>query len=85
VLPHAVNVSPSRRHSKPAPGSVAEKPKSAEPERCVPDGPVSIVVSGGVTSAASTVQVRLAGVASMLPAASMARTRKVWLPALRPA
>ena len=39
------------------------------------------VVSGAVRS---TVQVKLAGVASVLPAPSMARTGKVWLPAARP-
>ena len=40
-------------------------------------GPESIVVSGAVVS---TVKVRLAGVGSVLPAASMARTSKVWAP-----
>ena len=32
----------------------------------------------------STVQVRLAGVASVLPAATVALTSKVWVPLLRP-
>ena len=40
-----------------------------------------IVVSGGV---ASIVQVKPAGLVSMLPAASFARTLKVWLPSVRP-
>ena len=47
----------------------------------MPDGPDEIVVSGGVVSATATVHVRAAGVLSMFPAASIARTRKVWLPA----
>ena len=40
-----------------------------------------IVVSGAVVS---TVQVKLAGVASVFPAASVAFTWKVWLPSARP-
>ena len=64
------------------PVSVEVNVKLAELEATVPDGPEAIAVSGGVVS--WTVQVRLAGVASTLPAASMARTRKVWLPAARP-
>ena len=36
---------------------------------------------GGV---ASTVQVKTAALASVFPAASVARTRKVWLPSVRP-
>ncbi len=40
-----------------------------------------MVVSGG---AVSTVQVRVAGEASVLPAWSIARTAKVWLPSARP-
>ena len=39
-----------------------------------------IVVSGGVLS---TVQVYMGGAGSRLPAASIARTLKVWLPSLR--
>jgi hypothetical protein len=52
----------------------------------VPLGPELIVVCGGVVSDAGSwmVQLRLAGVASVLPAASIARTRKVWEPAARP-
>ena len=49
----------------------------------VPVGPLVIVVSGGVVSTGSvvsTVKVRLAGVASVLPAASVARTSKVCEP-----
>ena len=43
----------------------------------VPEGPDVIVVSG---VSVSTVKVRVAGVASVFPTASVARTRKVWLP-----
>ena len=42
-----------------------------------PLGPLSIVVSGGVVS---TVNVRVAGVGSTLPAWSIARTLNVWSP-----
>ena len=47
----------------------------------MPDGPASIVVSGGVVS---TVQVRLAGLGSVLPAGSVARTVNVCEPSARP-
>ena len=46
-----------------------------------PLGPVRIVVCGATVS---TVQVREAGVWSMFPAASMARTSNVWEPCERP-
>ena len=45
-------------------------------------GAVSIVVCGAIVS---TVQANVAGVGSTLPAASVARTWKVWLPSPRPA
>ena len=48
----------------------------------VPVGPAVIVVSGGVVS---TVKVRVAGVASVLPAGSVARTSKVCEPSSRAA
>ncbi len=47
-----------------------------------PLGPVSIVVCGAVVS---TVKLRVAGEASLLPAVSVARTSKVWGPWLRTA
>jgi hypothetical protein len=48
-------------------------------------GPAVIVVSGAVVSvAALTVQVRVAGVVSVLPATSVARTSNVCDAALRP-
>jgi hypothetical protein len=49
-----------------------------------------VVVRGGVVkkvvlgAVASTVHVKVAGVASTFPAASMALTEKVWLPSARP-
>ena len=67
----------SRRHSKLDPGSEEEKPKTGLVSLVVPDGPESIVVCGGV---ASMVQVRDAGVASVFPTASVARTSNVWEP-----
>jgi hypothetical protein len=64
-----------------SPSSVAEKLKSAELVLTVPEGPESMVVSGAVVS---TVQVKSAGVGSVLPASSVAFTEKVWEPSLRP-
>ena len=46
----------------------------------MPVGPESIVVSGATVS---TVKVRVAGVASTLPAASLARTSNVCAPCAR--
>ena len=43
----------------------------------VPAGPAVIVVSGATVS---TVKARVAGVASVFPAASIARTLNVWGP-----
>ena len=61
--------------------------KLAEAEPTVPDGPAEIVVSGGVRirqDGTLTVQVRVAGDASVLPAASVARTLNVWEPSASP-
>ena len=53
-------------------------------EEVVPEGPAVIEVCGGVVSAlASTVQLRLAGEPSVLPAASVARVEKVCAPTAR--
>ena len=49
----------------------------------VPAGPESIAGSGG--GAVSTVKARLAGLASALPAWSIARTSNVWAPSARAA
>ncbi len=65
---------PSRLHLKVEPSSLEEKTMLAELLVAMAGGPLSMVVSGGV---ASTVKARLAGVASSLPAGSVARTSKV--------
>jgi hypothetical protein len=57
------------------------KLKLGEVELDGSEGPVVIVVSGAVRS---TVHVWLAGVGSMFPAGSVARTWKVWLPVVKP-
>ena len=68
----AANDAPSTLHSNVA-GSLAMNSKCAHVSRVVPDGWAEvIVVSGGVVS---TVQVRSAGVGSVLPVVSVARTR----------
>ena len=69
-----MNVPVSRRHSNVEPGSELENVNVAVVTPIVPVGPESIVVFGAV---ASTVNVRDAGEASTLPAASVARTRNV--------
>jgi hypothetical protein len=67
-------------HSKVDPASEEENVNEAEVLLTLPDGPESMVVFGGVVSgggAVLTVQVRVAGVPSTLPAASVALTVKV--------
>ena len=56
------------------------------PRTCAPSaGAVSDTVGGVVSGAVvSTVQVRLAGVGSVLPAGSVARTVNVWEPSANP-
>ena len=49
----------------------------------VPSGPDVMLVSGGVVSGVPIVHVRVAGVGSVLPAASVARTLNVCDPAAR--
>ncbi len=61
-------------HSNVEPGLVEVKPKDGDALLVVPVGPLVIVVSGAVVS---TVNARVAGVASTLPAASVARTENV--------
>ena len=80
-----MKLDPSSEHVN-VDASVAEKVKVAEPDVTVPEGPESIVVSGGVVSAGGTltVQVLVAGDASVLPAASVARTLNVCDPFARP-
>jgi hypothetical protein len=76
----------SSLHSKLEPDSVDVNEKLAEVEVVVPEGPELIEVSGGVVSGgadASTVQLLVAGLGSTLPAASLARTEKLWAPSPR--
>ena len=61
--------------------SVPEKVKLADADPLRDGGPESIEVFGAVVS---IVQVELAGVASTLPAWSIARTSKVCEPSARP-
>jgi hypothetical protein len=78
-----LKVAPSSLHSKVEPVSLEVKANEADVLFTVPEGPDVMVVSGGVVSgggAVFTVQVRLAGVASTLPAVSLALTSKVWEP-----
>src|SRR6186997_1514016 len=79
-LVHAVQLPPSMRHSKLDPDSLELNAKVGVVFPDGLEGLESMVVFGGVRS---TVQVWLAGVASVLPAASGARTSKVWLPAVK--
>ena len=72
---------PSRRTSKVAPASDV-KTKDAAVAFVGSSGPDVMLVCGAVVS---IVQVKLAGVGSLLPAASRARTWKVCEPAPRPA
>ena len=67
--------------------SEEEKLNEADVLLTVPVGPESMVVFGGVVSgggAVFIVQVRVAGVASTLPAASVALTENVCEPSVRP-
>jgi hypothetical protein len=75
-------------HWKVEPLSVAEKAKLAEVDVVAPEGPELIEVSGAVVSAggvtACTVQLRVAGEASELSAASVALTEKECRPTPSP-
>ena len=77
----AMKAPPSRRTSKVAPTSDVNE-NDADVEFVGLSGRDVMVVSGAVVS---IVQVKLAGVASVLPARSVARTSKVCEPAARPA
>jgi len=76
-----VKLPESSLHSNVDPDSLEENVNVAEVDAVVPEGPESIVVSGAV---ASIVQVRVAGLASVLPAASTALTENVCAPSDRP-
>ena len=68
----------TRRSSRPR----SRRTRSSGPgSRSGRSGPASIVVCGATVS---TVHANAAGVGSTLPAASVARTWKVWLPSARP-
>jgi hypothetical protein len=77
----AEKAAPSKLHWKLDPASVDVKLKLGPVTFDGFVGPAVIVVSGAVRS---TVQVWLAGVASVFPAGSVARTWNVWLPAVKP-
>ncbi len=64
----------SIEHSKLEPASVEWNSKLGVESAVVPEGPASMIVSGAVVS---TVKERVAGVWSVLFAASIARTEKV--------
>ena len=82
----ALNVPPSSEHSKVAFWSSDVKLNVAFLSVVVaggaPPGGVPMVVSGATVSA-MTRQAKLAGVASTLPAGSVARTRSSWSPSAR--
>ena len=84
---HEPQAPASSRHWKVEPDSDELNVKLAEELVDVPEGPELIVVFGGVVSGggALTVQVRVAGVRSELPAASVARTLNVCEALVRPA
>jgi uncharacterized cupredoxin-like copper-binding protein len=69
------------RHWNVEPVSVELKVNVTLVALMTPVGPLRIDVSGGV---ASTVQLRVAGVGSTFPTASMARTLKVYTPVVSP-
>jgi hypothetical protein len=77
----AAKAAPSRLQANVEPASVDVKLKLGAVELLGLLGLAVIVVSGAVKS---IVHVKLAGVGSTLPAGSVARTWKVWLPAASP-
>jgi hypothetical protein len=84
VLVQAAKAAPSRAHWKLEPPSLEVKPKLALELVLKAGGPAVMVVFGGAVSAGDwIVQVWLAGVGSVLPAGSVARTWKVWEPSAR--
>jgi hypothetical protein len=81
-LEHAAQAPASTLHSNVGPGSLAENSKVGASSLDGSAGASSRVVFG---AAVSTVQVWDAGVGSVRPAESVARTSTVWLPSVRPA
>jgi hypothetical protein len=84
-LVHAPYAPLSTRHANVEPDSVEANANAGVASFVGPLGPAVIDVSGGVVSAGGLiVHVCEAGVASVLPAASVARTLNVCEPVLRP-
>jgi hypothetical protein len=80
----AAKAAPSSLHSKLEPDSLDENVKLALVLVVVAGGALPIVVSGAVVSGGGwIVQLWLAGEASTLPAASLARTSKLCAPTAR--
>ncbi len=79
---HAAHWAPVRRHSNVAEASGEENVNDGAVARVSPDGPP---VKAAVGAIVSTIQLRVAGVASVLPAASTARTLKECWPCPRSA
>src|SRR5512133_3556214 len=77
-LVHGDHAAPSRRHSDMEPDSLTVKTAEASPESVCGGGADVIVVFGAVVSIENE---RVAGVESVLPAASVARTPTEWFPA----
>jgi hypothetical protein len=78
---HDTNAAPSSEHSNVAPASLAARVRLAEVLVVLAAGPDGIVVCGAVES---TVQLQVAGVASIEPDESTARTRSSCAPSARP-
>src|SRR4051794_40113942 len=76
--PHAVQAPASSRHWNVAPGSLELKPKTAVEDAVAPDGPLSIVVLGGVVSTVNVCAVLF----PTLPAASTCSATTVYVPSL---
>ena len=74
------NAAPSTLHSKPVTASFAENAKLGDRSLLRAPGVESIVVTGAPVS---TTHVKVEGEGSMFPAASTARTWKVWPPSTR--
>jgi len=84
-LVHADQAEPSSWQAKVEPLSLEEKEKLALVEVVVEGGEEETLVSGGVVSGSLlTVQLKVAGVWSVLPDPSVACTAKLWAPSERP-
>src|SRR5918992_1260295 len=81
---HGANAAVSSAHSNVEPASLETNPKLASDSGDGDSGITLSDVSGAVESGDWTVHVWVSGDASMLPAASTARTRKLCWPVARP-